>query len=167
MTIKLGFVKGPQVKLTCENCGKYFFVYPYREKTAKFCNRSCGSGSRTMQSHNAWKGGRSRMKNGYIRVRINGKYIYEHRYIMENFLNRKLEKTECVHHINGNRIDNRVENLIVLEKSIHDSMETKRRFQKNPHWQYEGKERCGAIITERHRKGQLCKRVKPCRFHII
>lgn len=56
---------------------------------------------------------------GYRQIKINGKQMREHRYIMQIHLGRELEPWEHVHHKDGNKLNNNLSNLEVLSWDKH------------------------------------------------
>lgn len=123
------------------------------EYQLKFCSNSCASSfnrkgkkhsEKTKQkisksrkgkykgcNHPRWKGGRV-INDGYKYVlnpnhpySTKSGYVLEHRLIMEKELNRYLKPGEVVHHINEDRLDNRIENLKLMTHGEHSSLHHK------------------------------------------
>lgn len=91
----------------CLNCGRTFDPW---NPDSKYCSRRCKG--------LALQGLRYRDSSGYTRIKVDATtpgarrgWILEHRYVLQEDLGRPLTETETVHHINGDRSDNRIENL--------------------------------------------------------
>ena len=61
---------------------------------------------------------RQRLKDGKLRNYLLKGKIYA-RHLMENEIGRKLKTEEQVHHINGNTLDDRIENLLIVSNVEH------------------------------------------------
>jgi hypothetical protein len=62
---------------------------------------------------------RYELECGYVALKVDGKVILEHRKVMEDYLGRKLTSDEIVHHIDGNKSNNEITNLVITNRATH------------------------------------------------
>lgn len=152
-------------------------IYKVCKKHGIACQRT---GPRAAEGHPEWKGGILRVKHGYRKVycpehptcaRVNAlraakanggyyrkqRYVWEHRLVMEKHLGRYLEPQEVVHHINGDKADNRLENLIVFRTNAEHLAHDLR--GKCPNWTEAGKENLRRSALRRSARARLHKRL--------
>lgn len=86
----------------CPICGK---AYTVTRKTSRMCQPCFRKSQR-----------RNKATTGYA---FSGKNTYRHRIVVEKVLGRSLTENENTHHLDGDKTNNRKDNLIILSRADH------------------------------------------------
>ena len=110
--------------INCKQCFKFIYrpEWQYKKHSDHFCSINCLHKFNTKENSYNWIGDKFKKTNQYRRFNINKIPTMAHRHIMENHIGRKLKINEIVHHINKNIHDNKIENLMIMDKIQHTIM---------------------------------------------
>ena len=143
MSAKKGHIclDNTKIKISIANKGKNNGMYKTgfycKDKKCQDCGKSCDRGAIRCKSCSEHfnklgeknpgyrKQGSKRSNNGYVFIKINNLWITEHRYKVERYIGYKVNKKWIIHHIDGSRNNNKLNNLYIFtKKGIHSSFET-------------------------------------------
>ncbi len=130
-----------EIYIVCPDCGKERWVQIRKEKPVSIRCRNCGNKAKRGKHNQYWKGSRIN-HGGYVEIEIpldsffypmvgkgamraGTRRILEHRLVMAQHLGRCLQSWEGVHHKNGIKNDNRLENLELTTRNTHSSDHSK------------------------------------------
>ncbi|MDN5846345.1 MAG: HNH endonuclease [Candidatus Nitrosocosmicus sp.] len=117
------------LKLCDCGCGTLIPIRDIRGRSRRFVDGHFNRGERC----NFWKGGKIINSDGYVEIYSpdhhkatkSRPYVKEHVDVMEKHIGRYLRKGEEVHHINEDKLDNRIQNLQLMSRSEHLSYNKK------------------------------------------
>lgn len=105
-----------------------------KKKEIEFINRS---NARKSEKSSNWKGGVKKTSKGYIQVLLPTHkradkcgYVMEHILVYEKETGIEIPINCCIHHLNGIKDDNRIENLCMMTNSAHTTFHNKNRKRK-------------------------------------
>lgn len=136
---EIGYGKGSQaytkhIWLACIHCGRERWVGLGKTKRPEYTGLcpACYISKSNKDNKYGWRGGRNK-HNGYILVWVHKNdffypmadrygYVGEHRLVIAKSLGRNLQSWEIIHHRNGDREDNRIENLQLVMIDQHSQI---------------------------------------------
>lgn len=157
--------------MVCKTCGNDFYA-PKWADNATYCSRACkAEGQRGIKWGKREPGKRYQRGDGYISIYApnhpkasKSGSVMEHRLVMEQAIGRYLEASEHVHHINGVRNDNRLENLEVISAGPHALISIAAGIQKRAEMRDELIRLRAEVAEYRQRYGPLSKGVPTCQL---
>lgn len=111
----------PPVEQSCEGCGATFLAF--KRDRRRFCGKSCSGRANaprlTGALNNRYNGGLCEHDGRLWVVCRDGSQVTYARALMMGHLGRLLGPWECVHHVNEDPADDRLENLMVMSRAEH------------------------------------------------
>ena len=141
-------------------------------RTRKYCSRECyGLNNRGENNHN-YKTGGSITPYGYVRSIDpdgSGYRGHIHRIVMQKHIGRKLRPNEHVHHFDGNKLNNDISNLEIIDASVHARLHGEERRKRTTHcpagheyteentyiWKGNNKKKCRACARVRQKEYKM------------
>lgn len=121
-----------------------------RDEEIEFLNRSKAKSGKNASN---WNGGVRKTRKGYVQILMpghkradKGGYVMEHIVVYEKAAGIEVPQNCCIHHLNGIKNDNRIENLCMMTNSAHTiyhhtgqkrSEETRKRISESKRKKYE------------------------------
>ncbi len=117
--------------MECPDCHKQRLVWREalkRSKVPGLC-RPCANkrGLNISCSHTKYPITAPIMRSGYIAIKLSSGCVKRATIVMTEYLGRQLAPTEYVHHINGIKTDDRLENLMVVSSTEHGQIHARGR----------------------------------------
>lgn len=123
-----------KLKKTCGICGVEYYVWPSRDLKTRYCSPKCLSKANSL-NQSAKEMHTKKTSSGYLQIKLTNHpfcdrlgYVMLHRTVLESNLGYFLDPKEYdVHHIDEDKLNNAVNNLIAMRKSAHMRLHARKR----------------------------------------